>query len=160
MKTRFQDLNIERFGRDWRFVATEDGAVVGPIYQSKPEILADLERYGREFTGETKQTNTNTQHTPTPWQRTAYGIWKESNQGNFKVADCIPDDGYGAYKCPSELQAVANADFIVRAVNSHDALLEALKVAKNLLDEQAIDDRYHAEHTMIEQAIAKAEGKS
>jgi len=103
--------------------------------------------------------NIELQHTPTPWHRNVspaykYPIFADKN-GDAKGRDWI----HIAAVLSGNPNQEADLDFIIRAVNSHEALLEALKAAKNLLDEQAIDDGHHAEYTMIEQAVAKAEGK-
>lgn len=62
-------------------------------------------------------------HTPMPW---SVGIANEGDgigirDAKFHIADLCPD-GW-----PQEIQK-ANADFIVLAVNSHEALVEAAKI--------------------------------
>lgn len=54
--TRYPELSFRRTGPGnvWRFVDTSTGSVVGPYYRSKAELLADLQRYGNEFTGVSK----------------------------------------------------------------------------------------------------------
>lgn len=85
------------------------------------------------------------EHTPTPWKtvkaRTYVHIQDE--RGNC-VASC-------AYE-----QAVTNAAFIVRAVNSHEELLRLLKVC---MGEMLANGWSHESLEDVEQAIAKAEGK-
>lgn len=88
-------------------------------------------------------------HTPTPWS-------------------IIDSDGpYSTIRSPEDVRICAssteNAAFIVRAVNSHDELLEA---AKRLLEFINTDFRVHTyEGSSMEaivnltRAIAKAEGK-
>jgi hypothetical protein len=34
---------------EWRFVTTEDGATVGPYYETRAELLADLDSYARFY---------------------------------------------------------------------------------------------------------------
>ena len=62
-------------------------------------------------------------HTPTPWYAT--GVHVQSAVKNEDLS------GLGNYVCTAEgsspEEAIANADLIVRAVNSHDALVSALK---------------------------------
>ena len=58
-------------------------------------------------------------HTPTPWQTTGDGlIWRGKPDENIAQVLARPYDG--------ELNS-ANAAFIVRAVNSHQALVAALE---------------------------------
>lgn len=61
-------------------------------------------------------------------------------------------------------QSIANADLIVRAVNNHADLLEALelmlKVSNDRLDGKPINASEHARaFRLTEQAIAKAKGQ-
>jgi len=90
------------------------------------------------------------EHTPTPW-----------------LAGC---DGYVIRVRPgttneviAEVNTIANAEFIVRAVNSHDALLEAAKGAASYLaalpqyPDRGVDvPKIRFE---LNRAIALAEGK-
>jgi len=49
-KTRFPELGFAKCGRnDWRVVATDTGATIGCHYASQIELLADLDRYAREY---------------------------------------------------------------------------------------------------------------
>ena len=49
-RTRFAELDLANCGKGgWRFVATEDGAVIGPQYKTKIEALCDLPRYAAEY---------------------------------------------------------------------------------------------------------------
>ncbi len=105
------------------------------------------------------KTQNEVKHTPTPWARTAYGVFAETR----KVADCQPDDGRGTYRIESEEEAVADADFIVRAVNSHDALITALRdmLALGLDVEEAkvtMKEIVHRRNKAFD-AIKQAEGK-
>lgn len=96
-------------------------------------------------------------HTPTPWEirRNVDGI-------AFKVLDAVDADAddrgrtvlYQEEVCDisDTMQADANAELIVRAVNSHAEMLDVLNSA-----------RYHVEqgtgiYNAIMAAIAKAEG--
>ena len=48
--TRYQELGYRNDGRDlWRIYALDGDCPVGPYYVSKAELLADLERYAREY---------------------------------------------------------------------------------------------------------------
>lgn len=72
----------------------------------------------------------DTKHTPTPWRHCSCGkcglIWS-------LVADCIVADanvhGEGYEPHPVHDERQANAAFICRAVNSHDALVKACEDA-------------------------------
>jgi hypothetical protein len=57
-------------------------------------------------------------HTPTPWSQEGLSIFVA---GKVIIATCPTPQKTGVFDCS------ANAEFIVRAVNSHDALLSALK---------------------------------
>ncbi len=67
-------------------------------------------------------------HTPTPWE---YFLNKHGTQYRIAGDNCFPiaaldmygSEGHGPTKKVSE----ANAAFIVRAVNNHEALIEALQ---------------------------------
>jgi hypothetical protein len=47
--TRFTELGYTNYCGIWRIVAMDTVNVVGPIYQSKAELLADLPRYARDY---------------------------------------------------------------------------------------------------------------
>lgn len=73
-------------------------------------------------------------HTPTPWDYDAHtDIFKTVDRRNIK-------------------EQMANAAFIVKAVNSHAELLDMLKTATNYLAEGSLLK------DQCKQAIAKAEG--
>lgn len=58
-------------------------------------------------------------HTPLPWERELggkRGAWIQGTDGNWSALSCGQTDA----------EASANAEFIVRACNSHYELLEAL----------------------------------
>jgi len=69
----------------------------------------------------------NTKHTPTPWAAGGSVIEREGET----IAQAFRMTG-----CPID-QPVVNAAFIVRAVNSHDQLVAALREAIEII--QAID---------------------
>lgn len=49
--TRFTELGYVSYAGIWRFVDAETKNVVGPIYKTKTEMLADLERYSKDNWG-------------------------------------------------------------------------------------------------------------
>lgn len=64
----------------------------------------------------------STKHTPTPWKE---------GKSSAPMTECIilSESGYvigEVYNCQDNPENTANAAFIVRACNSHDALVEAL----------------------------------
>ena len=88
-----------------------------------------------------------TQHTPTPWQFDNDDILGPDGRLIAAMAD---DDGV-----PFRNE-IANAAFIVRAVNTHGKLLAACKA---LLDIANFNDLSNTDAKWISDAIAKAEGK-
>lgn len=63
-------------------------------------------------------------HTPTPWRvgkTSPLFVWGADDS---KVAETVPEENYGKARS----HAAANAAFIVRACNSHDALIAALQL--------------------------------
>lgn len=61
-------------------------------------------------------------HTPTPWEAepsAARGAWIKGADGEWVALSCGDTDE----------RAVANAEFIARAVNAHDALVAACEAA-------------------------------
>jgi len=95
-------------------------------------------------------------HTPTPWKAEENRVFQIKHP-TFRIAICTSNSA-------DYLEEKANAEFIVRACNNHDELLEALKESQI-----ALYDAMHAGHLSrsyggkvmdkIEQAIAKVEGK-
>jgi hypothetical protein len=89
-----------------------------------------------------------TEHTPTPWtarsqmskDQKSFGWILEHANGRIgwsSFATAVPNEGEGA---PYVIGA-ANAAFIVRAVNSHDMLVEALqRLHDNLAEYQRINN--------------------
>jgi hypothetical protein len=72
-----------------------------------------------------------TEHTPTPWE--AGGSAIVADDYRIRVAEflCSSDEDRNY---PNGDQASANAEFAVRAVNSHDALVAALEPFKTALE--------------------------
>lgn len=105
-------------------------------------------------------------HTPTPWT-----LWEENEHfvlsGKTTIAEVYSDWGYAPKTkneriAPNE-EGKANAEFIVRAVNSHEELLKAAKEAEDALAQSISKDgktdwRY-TKLWALRNAIAKAEGK-
>lgn len=76
--------------------------------------------------------------TPTPWKvfttpdgRKIVGIGAEDGGG-------ILDAGFGVWRWKDD-EGMANAELVVRAVNSHDELLAALKAACGYMRNASID---------------------
>jgi len=95
---------------------------------------------------------TKTQHTPTPWKVGFKNPQTIESETGKDIAAC------GAYRL-SLKEAEANADFIVRAVNSHEALLEAAKQALKFINEKANGVYVDASQHLLEKAIQQTEGK-
>jgi hypothetical protein len=106
---------------------------------------------------------TTAKYTPTPWQQ--YSEWQQLRiVGNLDG----PDDGKMHYTtiCEVELTAddtcLANAAHIVKCVNCHDKLVEALKVAKNWMDyyqPEKEDENDKLARNIVRAAIARATGE-
>jgi hypothetical protein len=112
---------------------------------------------------------TKTQHTPTPWKLVDCG---ENNAGhprieiqgdNVKIADLWGK--FGSREWNQEMNA--NGELIVRAVNSHEALLEAAKnMRDNINAEQSsggmenYTENFVIAFDDLEKAISKAEAQS
>lgn len=86
------------------------------------------------------QSTLMTEHTPLPWRESDFGgtIYADNvpKGGPMRVAD-VRGWGYltGALGLPHEVAAAiqqANADLIVRCVNSHDELITALRRIRSL----------------------------
>jgi hypothetical protein len=102
-------------------------------------------------------------HTETPWRNVL-------NQHNDHTSEVwARNDRVVVALCGTGNEAVANAEFIVRAVNAHDELLEALKEAEKVLETASRyfpksiqnNDRFHLLNVLanaVRPAIAKAEG--
>jgi hypothetical protein len=83
------------------------------------------------------------EHTPTPFRVVAHS-WEETGiyAGDERIAVCQINSGVSE-ETQDEYETIMdnNADFIVRACNSHDQLLEALK-AMLFLRECSDEDGY------------------
>jgi hypothetical protein len=67
------------------------------------------------------------------------------------------NEAHGECLSPVPLPYAANAAFIVRAVNNHTALVEALKEAQRLIRDEPPEDWPSRSFRMIADAIANAE---
>ena len=65
-------------------------------------------------------------HTPTPWYASADG-----NGGEHIQSAAINENNYVARVDAMDEQGFANADLIVKAVNSHDALVAACEAMRD-----------------------------
>lgn len=107
------------------------------------------------------------EHTPTPWGRGKTGpdqimILGDKGSGNYVCHIQIAQCGGGAIARAMEPERKANAEFIMRAVNSHDDLLAALNGLLEMssactTDVEVIENVRRRE--VARAAIAKAEGK-
>lgn len=108
-------------------------------------------------------------HTPTPWRifiKSPYSVHIESENAPESRLHIAKMDTYAGGKNPKFLEA--DAAFIVRAVNSHEELLEAAKrmrmTLQGLIDEKRLDGNSfgYVQECLRQvdraQAIAKAEG--
>ena len=91
-------------------------------------------------------------HTPTPW-KSAYQFKR-----NHKTLGILGADGLllaSVWIKGNQVQGEANADFIVQACNSHEALIEACKALRDAYDAGADgiaiawDDVDHAYHLAL-----------
>ena len=99
------------------------------------------------------------EYTPTPW--TAQERAQDPGLGKNKVF-ITGADGKRVCSLTREAdgrtlqEARDNMEFIVRAVNAHDELVEALRMAIGVLD---TDGGYDGTVDELKKALAKAEGK-
>lgn len=97
-----------------------------------------------------------TQHTPTLWKVTIYKD-KTYIDHNHELSE-----DYWTIAQAFGPQQQANAEFIVRACNSHDVLLAALKDAAHVLEPLVQSSEYHSygyAYDKIIAAIAQATGR-
>jgi hypothetical protein len=100
-------------------------------------------------------------HTPTPWRVT------EHERNDESIALCIHSDAMGMPICRlggniSQINVEANAEFIVRAVNSHDKLVEAAERLLATLDAHLKTphlERLNSQMGQFRAALAMAKGE-
>ena len=100
------------------------------------------------------------EHTPTPWRmmKGKQPVYKRTIEGIATIG--APYKFHANEMSISEAQA--NAEFIVRAVNSHDELVEALKTMYGYFNDIVIHDDQKTSDFILEcarEALAKAESK-
>ena len=91
-------------------------------------------------------------HTPTPWRQ-----WTSMNDGSINISN-EHKEYVALLGTPGEVEAAriqADAALIVRAVNSYEAMKEALKMAKEWIDECTPLPVLK----QIDEALALADGK-
>lgn len=96
--------------------------------------------------------------TARPWKKHADHIFSPSGKANICTIGSprlSVHVGYSPLQLidPDFAEAHANGELIVRAVNAHDDLLAALRVAKGYLGETRVR---HADAALIDAAIARA----
>lgn len=130
--------------------------IKGGVMKTKPKTnKSSHTQYSPVNCPECKE-ETNINHTPTPW------ISEPINYDAYSAAIRIPDpltsksNGMGTIAHLPGTMAVKNAEFIVRAVNSHEKMLSALKDARMVIAAQNNGNML----VSIEEAIAQAEVKS
>lgn len=103
---------------------------------------------------------TQVQHTPTPWsveqpneQTPNLWIVAAGNPGIAKIETCDYDDGKG-HRITGEDQA--NAAFIVKAANSHQALVNALQTIKHSMQQALKPENDRKREIELSLAIAAA----
>lgn len=103
-------------------------------------------------------------HSPLPWRVDVSKSWQvTAMSGAYYVATChlspgdLDDNGVEIYS------AEANAEFIVRCVNSHDALVAALRAAFQFVQPEVprgpASNGWANTVALIHEALAQAEGK-
>lgn len=103
------------------------------------------------------------QHTPTPWKLASWSptlIVSESEGRHLANMNDVEVRHRGDKE--PQTGSIANAAFIVRAVNSHEELIGMLKVYRNELMAKATttgEKGYLNMYQLVDKAIAKAKGK-
>lgn len=77
----------------------------------------------------------NAKHTPIPWRVDPSFPHDVQSESGLEIATVNPEVMTGGKKPKDASEVVENAEFIVRAVNSHDALLEMLYEALPSVEE-------------------------
>ena len=71
-------------------------------------------------------------HTPTPWTTFGRNILADNADGDDLIVACVghSDGTLNQLRVPAKETNIANAALIVRAVNSHEAMREALELTQ------------------------------
>jgi len=100
------------------------------------------------------------QHTKTPWR-----VGNPSQMGSVVADEPVPEIGgsdavgyYGGHLIAESI-APRNAEFIVRACNSHEQLVAALLVAYDMIVEECADGAYTNQADQVRAALAAAGAK-
>lgn len=96
-----------------------------------------------------------TTHTPTPWK---LETWNEIASNGQVICDVMPSFENRCYK--NDKEAEANALHIVKCVNSHDANINAMKQALDVLLKynQIVDNDRNEAVIALRQALKESEG--
>ncbi len=94
--------------------------------------------------------NKEQSHTPTPWKKSGPAVIDDINV----IAECLVT--MKSKREISKEEALANAEFIVKAFNAHEELLATLKLVEK---SGPLNNGLRDENTMarVSEAIAKAE---
>lgn len=103
-----------------------------------------------------------TLHTPTPWitRKNDQRLCARGTEHLFSIVKFRQQGEDSVYLTIAENVVNEDSDFIVRAVNSHNELLDALKLAKATIERlkpPVAYDSTQGTRDVIDQAIAKAE---
>ena len=99
-----------------------------------------------------------TKQTPTPWKLSIFGLYADDMPERIQFVVRREEwTRVALVAAPDYLESKANAEFIVRACNSHDDLLAACKA---MLEDLKADPRAQGYDSVAiaEAVIAKAEG--
>lgn len=96
-------------------------------------------------------------HTPTPWGIGPYGEVFQDKGEFYGLRDRVELTGFSLTTGAANPEAVANTEHIVRCVNSHDALVQALRDTLDFYERHSnrwdgINGRHP--HEVVEQARA------
>lgn len=96
--------------------------------------------------------NKTAAHTPTPWQYNAAG----KRDGTALWANLYQENNHEIIAHMDQGNKLANAAFIVKAVNCHEELISLLKETREL---GKTETAWKIWDTLRDKAIAKAEGR-
>ena len=96
------------------------------------------------------------EHSPTPFKLGGIGDVTDAN--GIWIASVMGDhDGHKGF--PTDEEGEANAEFIIRACNAHDDLLEACQSTLRSINDLKPNPTMEGCAMVLEQAIEKATGK-